>query len=149
MINQSIHYFMLTSCHLHFIIISLFWFVLAHWIWVTHICVSKLTIIGSDHGLSPGRCQAMIWTNAEILLIGPLGKKISEILIEIHTFSFKKIHLKMSSGKWRPFCLGLNVLRMVNCHHSIMWDRYMHVVMIVSICIISFHEIIFSSVRIR
>ena len=30
--------------------------------------------------------------------------------IEIHTFSLKKIHLKMSSGKWRPFCLGLNVL---------------------------------------
>ena len=32
------------------------------------------------------------------------------MLIEIHTFSFKKIHLKMSSGKWRPLCLGLNVL---------------------------------------
>ena len=34
------------------------------------------------------------------------------MLIEIHIFSFKKIHLKMSSGKWRPFCLGLNVLRL-------------------------------------
>ena len=40
---------------------------------VTHICDSKLTIIGSDTGLSPGRCQAIIWTNAGILLIGPLG----------------------------------------------------------------------------
>ena len=37
---------------------------------VTHICVDNLTIIGSDNGLSPGRRQAIIWTNAEILLIG-------------------------------------------------------------------------------
>ena len=77
---------------------------------MTHICVSKQTIIGSDNGLSPGRCQAIIWTNAGILLIGPLGSKFIYILIEIHTFSFKEMHLKMSSGKWRPFCLGLNVL---------------------------------------
>ena len=87
-------------------------FCLTHWGRVTHICVSKLTIIGSENGLSPGRRQAIIWTNAEILLIGPLGTKFSEILIEIHTFSFKKMHLKMSSGKWRPFCLGLNVLNL-------------------------------------
>ena len=85
-----------------------------HWGRVTHICVSKLTIIGSDNGLSPGRRQAIIWTNAEILLIGPLGTKFGEILIEIHTFPFKKMHLKMSSGKWRPFCLGLNVIPKVN-----------------------------------
>ena len=63
-----------------------------------------------DNGLSPERRQAIIWTNAGILLIGPLGTNFSEILIEIYTFSFKKRHLKMSSGKWRPFCLGLNVL---------------------------------------
>ena len=78
---------------------------------VTHICVSKLTIIGSDNGLSPGRRQAIIWTNAGILLIGPLGTNFSEISIDIQMFSFKKIHFKMSSGKWRPSCLGLNVLR--------------------------------------
>ena len=83
---------------------------LTHWGRVTHICVSKLTIIGSHNGLSPGRRQAIIWTNAEILLIGPLGTHFNETSIEIHTFSFKKIHLKLSSGKWRPFCLGLNVL---------------------------------------
>ena len=77
---------------------------------VTHICVSKQTIIGSDNGSSPGRRQAIIWTDAGILLIGPLGTNFNEILIEIHTFSFKKMHLKMSSAKWRPFCLGLNVL---------------------------------------
>ena len=48
---------------------------LTHWGRVTHICVGNLTIIGWDNGLSPGRRQAIIWTNAGILLIGPLGKK--------------------------------------------------------------------------
>ena len=83
---------------------------LTHWGWVTHICVGNITIIASDHGLSPGRRQAIIWTNAEMLLLGPLGTNFSEILIGIHTFSFKKMHEKMSA-KWRPFCLGLNVLK--------------------------------------
>ena len=69
-----------------------------HWGRVTHICVSKLTIIGSDNGLSPGQCQAIIWTNAGILLIRPLATNFSEILIKIYTFSFKKIHLIMSYG---------------------------------------------------
>ena len=89
---------------------------LTHWGRVTHICVSRLTIIGSDNGLSPDRRQAIIWTNAGLLLIGPLGTNFSEILIAIHTFSFKKIHLKMSSRKCRPFCLGLNVLRYHGAH---------------------------------
>ena len=70
----------------------------------------KLTIIGSDNGLSPERRQAIIWTNAGILLIGPLGTNFSEILIEIQTFSLKKIRLKMSTAKCCSFCLGLNVL---------------------------------------
>ena len=83
-------------------------FLLTHWGRVTHICVGNLTIIGPDNGLSPGRCQAIIWTNAGILLIGPLGTNFSEILNEILTFSFKKMRLKVSSAKWRPFRLGLN-----------------------------------------
>ena len=69
------------------------------------------TIIGSDNGLSPGWHQAIIWTNAGILFIEPLGTNFSEILIEIHTFSFKKMHLQVSSRKWRPFCLNRNVLK--------------------------------------
>ena len=77
---------------------------------VTHICVCKITIIGSDNDLLPGRRQAIIWTNDGILLIRTLGRNFSQFLNEIHTFSFKKIPLKMSSAKWRPFCLGLNVL---------------------------------------
>ena len=50
---------------------------LTHWCWVMHICVSKWTIIGSNNGLSPGRRQAIIWTNAGILTIGPLWKQSS------------------------------------------------------------------------
>ena len=76
---------------------------------MTHICVNKITIIGSDNGLLPGRRQAIIWTYDGILLIRLLGTNFSEILIEIDTFSLTKIHFQMSSGKWRPFCLGLNV----------------------------------------
>ena len=91
--------------------------ILTHWGRVTHICVSKLTITGSDNALSPDRRQAIIWTNAGILLIGPLGTNFSEIFIEILTFSFKKMRLKVSSAKWRPFYLGLNVLidKMLSC----------------------------------
>ena len=75
---------------------------LIYWGWVTHICLGKIIIIGSDNGLSPGRRQAIIWTNAAIFLIGLLGTNFSEIL--------KKIRLKMSSAKCQPFCFGLTVL---------------------------------------
>ena len=65
---------------------------------MTHICVSNLTIIGSDTGLSPGRRQAIMWINAEIVWIVFLETDFSEILIEIYVVSFMKMHLKMSSG---------------------------------------------------
>ena len=60
--------------------------------------------------MSPDRRQAIILTNDEILLIGLLGTNFSEILMEVQTFSFKIMRSKVSSAKWRPFCLGLNVL---------------------------------------
>ena len=84
---------------------------LTHWARVMHICVNKLTIIGSDYGLAPGRRKAIIWSNAGILLIGPLGTNFREIL----NIFIKKMHLKMSSGQWRPSCLGLNVLDHKEC----------------------------------
>ena len=55
------------------------------------------------------RTLTIIWINAGILLIGPLRTNFSGIVIGIQTF--KKMHLKMSSGKCRPFFLGLDVLR--------------------------------------
>ena len=60
--------------------------------------------------------------NDGILLIGTLRTNFSEIVIEIDTFSFKKMHLKMSYGKWWPCCLSLNVLTLkvicepIRCH---------------------------------
>ena len=92
---------------------------LTHWGRVTHICVSKLTIIGSDNGLSPGRRQAIIWTNAGILLIRILGTNFIEFLGEIHSFSFSKMHLKISSAKWRLFGIGLNELNV--CIIDTLW----------------------------
>ena len=49
---------------------------------------------GSDKDLSSVRHQAVIWNNAVVLLIGPLGTNFDEILIETYTFSYRKMHLK-------------------------------------------------------
>ena len=57
------------------------------WGQVTHIYIDNLTTIGSDNGLSPGRRKA---------------------ITGIQIFSFKKMHLKMSSAKWGPLFLGFN-----------------------------------------
>ena len=82
---------------------------LTHWGRMTHICVDNLTI-----NCAVMTCrQTIIWTNAGISFIGPLGTHFSEIVIEIHMFSFKKI----SSGKCRPFCLGLNVIAVWTSKH--------------------------------
>ena len=83
---------------------------LTYWVWMTHKCVSKLTMIGSDNGLSPGRRQVIIWANVWISLNRPMGTNFSEIMIEICKFPFKNMNWNLSSGNWRPFCLGLNVL---------------------------------------
>ena len=97
---------------------------LTHWGRVTHICISNLTIIVSDNGLSPGCRQAIIWTNAGILLIKPLATNFSEIIIKIQTFSLKKIRLKMSSAKCCSFRLGLNVSRAHKCESNPRWRIY-------------------------
>ena len=74
---------------------------LTHWGRFTHLCVCKLTNIGSDNGLSPGRRRAIILPIDAILLFGHLETNFTEILIAIQAFSFKIMHLKMSSGRWR------------------------------------------------
>ena len=66
------------------------WYILTweftHWGRVTHICASKLTTIDLDNGLSPGRRQAIIWTNDGIFVIWPLGTNFNEMLIAIHIY---------------------------------------------------------------
>ena len=74
--------------------------VLTHRGHVTHVSVNQ-TIFGSDNGSVPSH-----YLN-QCLLIGPLITNFSEIVIKIHHFSLKKIHMKMSSAKWRPYCHGL------------------------------------------
>ena len=69
--NKQFHLTLYNKCdHLHMLRLTL-----THWGRVTHICVGKSTIIGSHNGLSPHRRQAIIWTNAGIFLIRPVGKK--------------------------------------------------------------------------
>ena len=95
---------------------------LTHWGRVTHKGINKLIITGSDNDLCFAWCQAIIWGNAGILLILPLGTNFSELLIGIYKFciqenAFKNVVLKMAA-----ICLGLNVLTLlcdvVNWHSS-------------------------------
>ena len=103
---------------------------------MTHICVCKLTNIGSDNGLSPGRRQAIIWTNAGILSIWPLATNFIEISIEIHSFWLKKMHLKMSFAKTvailsrpqsveyhRYSCLCIFLQSNAACNKLTHWDK--------------------------
>ena len=92
---------------------------LTHWGWVMQICVSELTIIGSDNGLSPGRCQAIIWTNAGIMFIWTLGTNFSEILSEIHRFiqenAFQNVVCQMAAILSQPQC--------VSCRFKCLWQK--------------------------
>ena len=76
-----------------------------------YICGSRLTMTGSDNGLSSERCQAIIGTNAGILLIGHLGTNYSENLIKILIFSFTKnaiesVICEMAAILPRPQCVN-------------------------------------------
>ena len=88
--------------------------------------------------------------NAVLLSVGPLGTNFSEISIKIHTFSFKKMHLKTSSVKWQPFCLSLNVLKLTtevavtvqqsikavqcaSCCEIVLWNLLVNVIIVMVI----------------
>ena len=60
--------------------------------------VNRVSVV-SDNGLSPIRHQAIIRTNAGIVLVEHFGTNFCEILIEILSFSFTKMRLKVSSAK--------------------------------------------------
>ena len=87
---------------------------LTHWGRVTHICVIKLTVIGSDNGLSPGRRQAIIWTNDGILFFSYFEipnkfqwnlKRNSSIFI--HENAFANVVCAMAPILSRPQCITL------------------------------------------
>ena len=80
-----------------------------HWGRATHICVSKLTIIGSDNGLSPDRRQAIIWTNDRISLIGPSGTKRNfnqNLYIFIQENAVENVVWKMAAILSWPQCVN-------------------------------------------
>ena len=75
-----------------------------------HLCVNKLgpNLLVNDR--SRNRCQAIIWSNPIIVLIGSLGTNFSETWTETHRFSFTEINLKVSSARYRPSCVRFNVV---------------------------------------
>ena len=85
---------------------------LTHWVRVTHVCVNELTIISSDNGLSPGRRQAITWTNAGILVIGTLGINFSEIYLNqnsnifIQENAFENVIKKLTAIVSQPQCVN-------------------------------------------
>ena len=100
---------------------------------VTHICVSKQNIIGSYNGLSPGRRQAIIRTNAGTLLIGALGTNFNEFwysYIFIQEYAFGNVVWKMAAilsrplnvkwriGKMSSYNVGLSVKLLETCSRS-------------------------------
>ena len=92
---------------------------LTYWGRVMHICSSNLTIIGSCRLVVAKPLSASM---LEYCLIGPLETNFNDILIQIETFSFKKMHLKVLSAKWQPFCLSLIVLILMWCYLTITTD---------------------------
>ena len=96
-----------SCCNLFFISHLIHKYRLTHLPLVPHICVSE----SGQHGLSPFRRQVIIWTNAGILSIRPLGTNFSEILIKIRNVSFTKMHLKISSTTRWLYCPGGDELR--------------------------------------
>ena len=131
-------------------VISRKWvFNLIWWLWyiycltnlplVLHICVGLRVSISSGNGLSPVRCQAITWTNADLLSIGPLGTNFSEIQIEIENISFMKMHVKMSSSKWRTFCYGEDELNgFVSLFLLVLWSLwYAKKILAKFVCVIS------------
>ena len=113
---------------------------LTHWGRVTHLCVSDLTIIGSDHGLSPSRSQSIIRTNANIVNRA-LGSKLQwhfnrNSNIFIHENAFESVVCEKASILSRPQCVTKiranpqTAQQNPNCMQS-SWDCSKHMICIV------------------
>ena len=66
--------------------------------------VIKLTIVGSENGLSPIRRHAITWSSTDLLSIRPFRTNFNEIWIETYNFPIKEMHLKCRLQNWRPIC---------------------------------------------
>ena len=106
---------------------------LNHWGWVMHICVSKLTIIGSDSGVSPGHYLKQCWNVANWTLRNKLQ---SSLVPNSYIFIQENTHDK-SSGKWRKFCFSLNMLIIVMLNlrkYPSLWETRNYMSYIVKYC---------------
>ena len=82
---------------------------------MTHIRVGKITIIGSNNRLSPGRHLVIIWINVGISLIGPLRTKFSEILIFVQENVFKNVTCELASILFPSQCVKFRILLINIC----------------------------------
>ena len=81
---------------------------LTHWRREPHICVNKLTIIGSDNGLLPRRCQAIIWTNARNDMKQLCRCTLLCNSLEYISFPHIKCHfLDRTDGIWQKHCCAI------------------------------------------
>ena len=94
---------------------------------MTHICVGKLTIIGSENGLSPRRRQANIWTNAGSFLIESLEQTSMKYQSEFKYFHWRKcaenVVCEMTSILSRPRCVN-RALFFISCNPFIDTNRH-------------------------
>ena len=79
---------------------------------------SKLSIIDSDN--------AIVRTNAGMFIIGHVETNLGEIIMDIHTFLFKKMQLKVSSGNWRAFCIGPNLKKKQTRTRIVLYESFFY-----------------------
>ena len=79
---------------------------LTHWGRVMHICISKLTIIGSENGLVTSHYLNQWWN----IVNRTLGNKLQWNLNQNLYILIQGNALENVVWKWRPFCLSFNEL---------------------------------------
>ena len=108
---------------------------LNRWGRVMHICVSNLTIIGSDNGLSPDRRQALTWTNAEFIVNWTHRNKLQSNLnsnsnIFIQENAFENVICQMVAIFSLPQWVNMKhadttaLMALTKCQH-VLWCNYL------------------------
>ena len=96
---------------LHIVILAA---LLTHWRQVTHICISRLTIIGSDNGLSPSHYLNQCWNIVNLTPRNKLQWNIDwNSYISIQENGFEMVVCVMAAILSWPQCV--NSLRPSNC----------------------------------
>ena len=125
------------------------------------------TVIASDNGLGPTRCQAIAWTNADALSTRPIETEFCESKYKHNeTLSSCKMHFKMPSAYFQPFESVLSVLEVCDRVHyggkptlnilidtsnlkdwfCIFWFHYSNVIMSAMVSQIAGVSIVYSTV---